>query len=356
MYRNCTVCSAELGSNESIEHFPVGRRLAFDAAKGRLWVLCRTCGRWNLTPLEERWEAIEDCERLYRGARLRASTDNIGLARLRERVDLIRIGPALRREFAAWRYGENFKRRFRRTFAAMAATSLPVSMLYGHLSAAVLGPLVGAALVYGPFFAINQYLYRRRVVARVPTADGDELIVRVPHVRSAALVRSDDPDGWALRFEHDRGVELAHGAAARLLASRIAARINVAGSSSKRMIDAAVERIESSGGSDALLVRIADRGVPDTRLRARDHFIPTRGLPPDALFGLREPERLAVEMALNEESERRAMEGELAELEAAWRDAERIAAIADDLLLPPHVAQRFERLREGTRAIPPPPA
>ena len=37
-------------------------------------------------------------------------------------------------------------------------------------------------------------------------------------------------------------------------------------------------------------------------------------------------ERLALEMAVHEESERRAMEGELAVLEAAWRDAEIIAA------------------------------
>jgi hypothetical protein len=36
-------------------------------------------------------------------------------------------------------------------------------------------------------------------------------------------------------------------------------------------------------------------------------------------------------MALTEESERRALEGELAALEAAWREAEEIAAIADAL-------------------------
>lgn len=34
-------------------------------------------------------------------------------------------------------------------------------------------------------------------------------------------------------------------------------------------------------------------------------------------------------MAAHEESERRAMSGELAELEAAWRGAEEIAEIAD---------------------------
>ena len=79
--------------NEAIEQFPVGRRLAFDAAKGRLWVVCRKCERWNLSPLEERWEAIEECERPFRATRLRVSTDNIGLAQLLpEGLELVRIG------------------------------------------------------------------------------------------------------------------------------------------------------------------------------------------------------------------------------------------------------------------------
>ena len=65
-----------------MEHFPIGRRLAFDSAKGRLWVVCGHCARWNLTPIEERWEAVEESERAFRAQRLRAQTDNIGLVRL----------------------------------------------------------------------------------------------------------------------------------------------------------------------------------------------------------------------------------------------------------------------------------
>ena len=42
-------------------------------------------------------------------------------------------------------------------------------------------------------------------------------------------------------------------------------------------------------------------------------------------------DRLALEMAANEDAERRALEGELASLEAAWRGAEEIAVIADHL-------------------------
>ena len=84
MYTTCIFCKKSLGSNEVLESFPVGRRIAFDTSKGRLWVVCTKCQRWNLTPLEERWEAVEDCERLFRETPMRASTENIGIARHRE--------------------------------------------------------------------------------------------------------------------------------------------------------------------------------------------------------------------------------------------------------------------------------
>ena len=101
MYSTCLHCNAELGRNDVVEHFGVGRRLAFDQAKGRLWVVCPSCQRWNLTPLEERWEAIEECERLFRATRLRTSTDNIGLGRAAGGIDLVRIGTPQRKEIAA---------------------------------------------------------------------------------------------------------------------------------------------------------------------------------------------------------------------------------------------------------------
>jgi hypothetical protein len=71
MYSTCLFCQGELCANEAIEHFPIGRRLAFDASKGRLWVVCRRCERWNLAPLvramegelavlEEAWKEAEE--------------------------------------------------------------------------------------------------------------------------------------------------------------------------------------------------------------------------------------------------------------------------------------------------------
>ena len=70
-------------------------------------------------------------------------------------------------------------------------------------------------------------------------------------------------------------------------------------------------------------------------------------LPDHGLFALSPVQRLAFEMALHEEAERRAMEGELGELERAWREAEEIAAISDDLLLPAGVEQKLDRFRQA---------
>ena len=68
-----------------------------------------------------------------------------------------------------------------------------------------------------------------------------------------------------------------------------------------------------------------------------------------SLSNLSKPVRLALEMASHEESERRALEGELNLLEAAWREAEEIAAIADGLLLPAETTDRFVALKRETR-------
>jgi hypothetical protein len=53
-------------------------------------------------------------------------------------------------------------------------------------------------------------------------------------------------------------------------------------------------------------------------------------------------------MALHEEAELRALQGELSELARAWRDAEEIAAIADGLLISPATEEALDRLRPIT--------
>ena len=340
MYSRCIFCQGELGRNEAIEHFLVGRRLAFDAAKGRLWVVCRQCERWNLTPLEERWEAIEECERAFRDSRLRVSTDNIGLCRLTDGTELVRIGQAQRPEMAAWRYGDQFGRRRRRFLVvSTAACLLPV----GLSAVQILG--AGTVGVFGSLgltgWSIASSTLNHRGVARVRAGDRIVRLSRMS-VSNVALRGSHDhwweldvPDGiksysvvpWR---RSERSFVSLHGDAA-LAAARVALPlINQAGGKPKVVSDA-VARLDGN----------ADVGLAFARAAA------TAGNPSGYLARLPEAQRLALEMALHEADERRALEGELAELEQRWRDAEEIAAIADSLLVPDDVTRKIERARGG---------
>ena len=270
MYRTCIFCNKPLGSNEVVESFPVGRRLAFDTERGRLWVVCRRCERWNLTPLDERWEAVEDCERIFRGTRVRVSTDNIGLARHPEGLTLVRIGEPLRPEFAAWRYGDQFGRRRKVALYGGVVIAAATGLTVGGL---VAGAAISTSLF--PIHAMQWYLMRGRRV-RLRLEDGRVLGLKGYGGRFSCRMRPADGDGTGFRIQ--------------------------------------VEKF---------------------------------------IGNMPEPTRLALEMALHEEQERRALEGELWLLEQAWRDAEEIAAISDDLLLP-EGAEDFVRERgwegDGGRA------
>ena len=160
MYTTCIYCHKPLGTNEIIEHFPVGRRLAFDASRGRLWVVCRACERWNLSPLETRWEAIEECERAFLATQLRVSTDNIGLARLSEGLELVRIGSPEKTEFAAWRYGDQFGRRRRRSFLIAGGSVVAIGALVAGAAAAG----IGIAAFGGVWSQIPRMIQGRRSV------------------------------------------------------------------------------------------------------------------------------------------------------------------------------------------------
>jgi hypothetical protein len=350
MYSTCLFCQSDLGANEAVERFPVGRRLAFDGAKGRLWVICPRCARWNLTPLEERWEAIEQCERLYRSTRLRASTPNVGLARLRDGLELVRIGSPLRPEFAAWRYSAKFARR-RRDAQLVAGAGAALTVAAGVAAAPVIGPVlamgalsvvvlpgVTTALAVIPIvgtLALRDYLQHERVVGRVLGPRRRVLTVRAKHLDYAELhVRSHggEPE---LELPHDGGWTHLEGGAALHALGQLMAGANRLGATDGDVRDA-VRDVDDAGDAATYLQRTSTRGGwRGTRVMSLLNEM--RGL---GALHLSRSERLALEMALNEESERRAMEGELAQLERAWRDAEQIASIADDLLLPISV-ERF---------------
>ena len=351
MYSACIFCQSKLGKNESVEHFPVGRRLAFDAARGRLWVVCRKCERWNLSPLEERWEAIEECERLFRGTRLRVSTDNIGLAKISEGLELVRVGEPLRPELAAWRYGDQFGRRRRRT---IAYTSLGVAAGVGFIAA---GPIVGGLagfswFGYNAFNAAVDAYQRRRIRARLTVPGRDQPIaVRRDQISHVALVQSYQ--GWGLRVSFEEE-EATRSAVVPWITwkDRQESSVLVTGDDALRAAAKLLPAVNASGASRhdvASAVDLLTENPDPSRLFARYASSAPSWNAGQYLSHLSRPIRLALEMASHEESERRALEGELHLLEAAWRDAEEIAAIADGLLLPTETDGRLNALKRHAR-------
>ena len=100
------------------------------------------------------------------------------------------------------------------------------------------------------------------------------------------------------------------------------------------------------GGPERYVEQLARRAEVVTAVRGRAHRFGRKGkIGSTGLYGLTPVDRLGLEMALHEDAERRAMAGELTLLELAWRDAEEIAAIADDMFLPSGVQSSLDRLR-----------
>jgi hypothetical protein len=331
MYSACLYCQGHLGRNELLPRFPVGRRLAFDTARGRLWVVCGSCARWNLTALEERWEAIDECERQFRKTRIRVSTANIGLAELRDGVTLIRIGRPLWPEFAAWRYGRRFSRR--RLKSGLAAGTVITGFVGATLGAALAG-FAGVAYVtaYAAGIWLGDEGHKRRPVTRV-RINGRVHKLTQDDAEATRVFEDGGRGRYGLAFHHSSGVQLLHGPEARRVLGHVIPSLSPFGGDNGE-VTGAIDLINRAGN--------ADECINDTLQQATRQAGFLTQLPVEM--------RLALEMSLQEEGERRALDGELAALEQAWREAEQIAAIADSLLLPPDVLERIAGLQKGIRS------
>ncbi len=94
--------------------------MAFDPARGRLWAICKECKRWSLAPIEERWEALDELEKMVRDkARLLSQTDNIALLRAGH-LEIVRVGRANLAEQSWWRYGSELTKR-RKNYKTLSA-------------------------------------------------------------------------------------------------------------------------------------------------------------------------------------------------------------------------------------------
>jgi uncharacterized C2H2 Zn-finger protein len=341
MFTRCLFCHSPMARNEEVEHFPVGARVAFDPGRGRLWAVCGVCGRWNLAPIEERWEALEELDRLStdRG-HLLSQTDNIALIRAGP-MELVRVGRARLVEEAWWRYGREMQER-RRQFRVTqwveggAIIALAIVTGGGFVMYGANGQLLNNIRRWQKFgrtawtgsvncprcgSVVRDVSFRdTRALILVPGNDGLAIQLLCPRCdpiprrrASLLMVRSDMPRLQGVAAEH--------------LLRRALAWHNFSGASEAVVRDATAV-IERAGSATDLTRSVADRPVYLQQLSEKKSVTRT----------------IALEIALNDDTERRLLELELEELEARWREEEEIAAIADGELTP---VPLLERLRRG---------
>jgi hypothetical protein len=329
MFTTCAFCSGRLDGDGGPSGLGVGRRLAFDEWKGRLWVVCPKCSRWNLTPFDDRLERIEALARVAPQGRLVASTEQVALIRW-QAYDLVRVGRPPRVELASWRYGERLKRQQREKALIVVPVAAAALGLTIALNAAVGGSF---AFMAWNSTSIGESLYlaivgnRRVALAETPqcAACGAVMTLRARHVRNARLVAGSHED-LALLLVCPRcgreGAQLEGADAARALRHGLTF-LNARRGGRRRATQAAAE-VDLAGGPDGLVRRVARQDLLIARI------------PGDR--------RLALEMAIDEQIEVR-------ELERQWREAEEIAAIADGTLSGPGDVQaeldRLARLKKN---------
>lgn len=120
------------------------------------------------------------------------------------------------------------------------------------------------------------------------------------------------------------------------MAALVLPRLNPLGGSVDGVSDA-VRWLEAAGGPASAFRVFARR--PGVRPALAAHQ--------STLASMHTGVRLALEMALHEDEERRLLSRELSVLELAWRHEERRAAIADDLGLPTWLDGALARVRRA---------
>ena len=325
MYRTCAFCNGKLDGDGGPTNLGVGRRLAFDEWKGRLWVICPRCSRWNLAPLDDRLERIEALARAAGAGRVAAATDQVALIRWRG-YDLIRVGKPRRLELATWRYGERLRARRQEQLKFVVPMTVAAVGLAVAVNVAA-GGSVGVFVWNTPRLVKRIYVEmvgrRKIVLVEPPICErcGSVMLLRARHLERAR-VTTTAREGMALLLTCPScGAEgtMLTGADAQFALRRGLTFLNLARGGWQRAEDAA-RLVEAAGGPHQLIHDVARRELT------------LRSLAPDR--------RLALEMAVDERAE-------VEELERQWKEAEEIAEIADGMLsADPTIDEELRRLRE----------
>jgi hypothetical protein len=310
MFRRCAFCNAAFDGDGGPSGLGVGRRIAFDEWKGRLWVVCHRCSRWNLTPFDDRLERIEAVARAARDGRVAAATDQVALIRW-QRYDFVRVGKPPRAELATWRYGERLRARQRDRMKVVVPLTVAAIGLGVAANVAAGG---GFGVIIWNIHRIADWMYLRMVGGRKVSITeppicahcGTVMQLRARHVQHARVVPDTHADvAVVLSCPHcwNEGTQLTGTDAVQVLRQGLT-YLNLRRGGRRRAEDAARE-VDQVGGPDRLVREIARRELTLRSLR------PERGL--------------ALEMAVDERAE-------VEELERQWREAEEIADIADGTL------------------------
>lgn len=329
MFTRCLSCHRPFSENQSLERLRRGRRLAYDPDRGRIWTLCDACRAWTLAPIEERWEALEELERITRDrGRVLASTDHVGLIEV-EDLEVVRVGEANLPEEAWWRYGSELLRRRRRRNVNQA---LEIAGMVGLTLAS--GGAAGM-FIMGDGIGILSEFQRWRRYGRTAWR-GEALCSRcggpLTKLRFAASkhLRVDGVAAEGIALIHPcrrcrvRGVarpDAVHrieGVAAEHVLRRVMAHRNFGGGKEKD-VRRATDLIRQAGSPVAFVHQL---GPGDLTLREVGNV------------KKRLPNSLALEIAVNDDAERRLLRMELSAIEARWREEEEIAAIIDGELTP----------------------
>jgi len=327
MYTDCLFCPSSLGRNRALEHFPVGRRIAFDLARGRLWAVCPRCGRWNLCPFDERWEALDECARLAETALVQESSSDVSLLRHRSGLSLIQVGRPTLGELVSWRYARNLVRR-RRGFAVTMAALGAVSAvgLFGIVAGGG-----GAFSLLGSVGSFRAIWELSRSVIDVTTADGTRLQITASGARALCFA-PDQSAGVALRaWTKDVGFQDVSGQDVGILLARAMPYINETGGTTDSALSAAKE-IAERGGAEGFLDSVAsDAALHRRSVLGRRSQWRRQG----AIYRFPKNIQLGLEAASQMRQEDLVLSGEMRSVLAEWRSAAELAEISDNLLEPP---------------------
>jgi hypothetical protein len=195
-------------------------------------------------------------------------------------------------------------------------------LLVGAGGLAVLGVIATAGIATGVITTgllgqsgnfVNLWV-NGRVMLKVPTDQGVLKYKRMDLISSRFTL--DDDGVWLLTVGKGRKKErVFRGSEAERVAGLVLPKVNASGARPAN-VQRAVGEIERAGGPEAYLSLVIASPMAQTRRAARPERAGRIGYFPT-------PTRLALEMALHEEQERRALQGELKALELAWKTAER---------------------------------